>query len=1499
MKKYIFITLYFQTAISSFSQSTIFVDKDAVGANNGSSWTNAYSDLSDALNYATDGDQIWIASGTYYPGGSAPKRDTSFYIQVTNLSIYGGFSGVETDITQRAIINNETILSGDIGSEQDTSDNVYHVVVNDTNRVTSIDGISVKYGNANDDEHYYGGGIVNYGMLTLKNDSVSENFARKAGGGLYSEGPLIVDSSYFRSNGVIDRIVNDSDGGSGLWISEKSELSNSHFFENNITSFSNSNAGYSAIFAMDSLKSIGLKIYNNASRGIQFLRPGEVIIKKTLVDRNESVGIYINSGGQADSIVILQSSIVRNGYHGIELGYNAGYDVFIISSTISENGYDGIRGYSNQWGYLLNSTLVNNKESNINFFSYFLLSNNIFQNEIGVNISAGNFLSDGYNIINDNGIRQFDYRPGDIFGDPQNMIKPGSEYERFDDAIDIGVHELNDNIGDLPVHPLKYASIAVNKGSLTSVLEDFGVTVDQAGSPFIDAPDIGAFESPVTVEQISTSELKIHGFEQFVNSNVTLSRSMDGINYSEIGTFPSSQQDFLDINLEINTGYYYSANIDFGSDSLLSYTTFGRTLPELPSAPEQFTLDPASPVRINLSWKDNSSLSDSIDGFVIERSYQDENNYIDLADVPAGINFFSDASIEDAGRYYYRIYSYNEVGNSHYATANDEPLAMDTVYVKEDGIPCCYGQSWESALNSIWNGLTAAGEGNMVWVAEGTYNVGGDYGIQISKSGQKLYGGFSGNETSLDQRDPVNNRTIITAEAGSESDHTDNWERIFWIYGDSNKTLIDGFVIEGNYSSNFWKSAMEITGNADIHFNNMVFENNVAPSGAACIFQTGEGEIKITNSVFKNNFNPDINGSPNDCIIRTYLTSHNKKRSNLTIDNTSFYSNEIETDKFESAIISLRSGDLRVENSSFYDNEGGIVYTDGTSSTEIRNSSIYNNLGDSEVILGNSNLSATIVNSTISGNEGTGAYITTRLSDPPIVLNSTIVGNLKGLLAPGPVDVGNSIIALNDEDVFYYSDQGIRVNSLGNNIIGFIDESFISSSQTDLFGSLSNPLDPLLFELSDNGGLTKTHALMAQSPAVDAGGISEFRGEQILLDQRGESPVGTPDIGSYQSAFTKPLVQNPIADQEGEESIKFELDLHDDLFFDAGNDLSDYSVLLSDNSALPEWLVYDISNKTLRGTPSSADVGSYSIKVSASDEYYTISDVFELKIVGINDSPELITPIEDFGTLEDSELRFVISSEAFQDPDGDEIQFEIEMSDGFDFPEWLTFSKSDSLLHGIPGNSDVGKYGLKVVASDAEFSVFDQFTLTVTNVNDPPIALEDELFLELKVDSVLHIILNEIFLEIDSNDSLTYTGDLPSWLMLDNAELFGVPSISDIGNWNFNIQAFDISGESAEISVTLNVLNKESIIETGLEHSQFLIYPVPATDFIRVQSKYLQCEFDVYLFNSNGRMVMEESFNNNSGKYLEIDIRGLTPGQYFILIDTENTPFSVSKIFVK
>ncbi len=179
--------------------AVIYVDKDATGTNNGSSWADAYTELADAIKNHSSG-EVWVAAGTYKPlydftGSATPAdpRDKTFFLK-NNMAVYGGFSGSETALAERNITANPTILSGDIGVAGNTADNAYHVVwARNVNSTAVLDGFTISFGRANgafSTHRIFGGGMFvgDYNQLgvvpnpVIKNCTFTNNFGGNGGG---------------------------------------------------------------------------------------------------------------------------------------------------------------------------------------------------------------------------------------------------------------------------------------------------------------------------------------------------------------------------------------------------------------------------------------------------------------------------------------------------------------------------------------------------------------------------------------------------------------------------------------------------------------------------------------------------------------------------------------------------------------------------------------------------------------------------------------------------------------------------------------------------------------------------------------------------------------------------------------------------------------------------------------------------------------------------------------------------------------------------------------------------------------------------------------------------------------------------------------------------------------------------------------------------------------------------------------------------------------------
>lgn len=174
----------------------LFVDKGAIGANNGSSWLDAYNNPQAALVMARCATElvteIWVAAGTYKPDFD-PTTDTytgdraATFQLLNGVALLGGFAGNEDpatfDVTSRDFVTNETILSGDLLEDDgpnfaNNSENSYHVVTGSGTDATAIlDGFTITGGFANETvPNNHGAGIlIISGSPTLNNCAVSYN----------------------------------------------------------------------------------------------------------------------------------------------------------------------------------------------------------------------------------------------------------------------------------------------------------------------------------------------------------------------------------------------------------------------------------------------------------------------------------------------------------------------------------------------------------------------------------------------------------------------------------------------------------------------------------------------------------------------------------------------------------------------------------------------------------------------------------------------------------------------------------------------------------------------------------------------------------------------------------------------------------------------------------------------------------------------------------------------------------------------------------------------------------------------------------------------------------------------------------------------------------------------------------------------------------------------------------------------------------------------------
>jgi PKD repeat protein len=197
----ILFLLVLVTPLKAFS-APAYVDENAGGTNDGTSWQNAYTDLQQALSAVVSG-EIWVAAGSYKPG--ATRADT-FQLK-NNVALYGGFNGTEDTLDQRDPSIHQTILNGDLLGDDyyrfvnghavwsNAGDNSHHVVTGSGVDATAVlDGFVIAHGYARPvgfegPEIEAGGGIIiRNGSPTISNTKIDGSSGHYGGGAYVDQG---------------------------------------------------------------------------------------------------------------------------------------------------------------------------------------------------------------------------------------------------------------------------------------------------------------------------------------------------------------------------------------------------------------------------------------------------------------------------------------------------------------------------------------------------------------------------------------------------------------------------------------------------------------------------------------------------------------------------------------------------------------------------------------------------------------------------------------------------------------------------------------------------------------------------------------------------------------------------------------------------------------------------------------------------------------------------------------------------------------------------------------------------------------------------------------------------------------------------------------------------------------------------------------------------------------------------------------------------------------
>ena len=363
----------------------IYVDHDANGLNDGSSWENAYTFLQDGLSYARsdpNADEVRVAQGTYKPDANSADPNGSgdryaTFELINGVALKGGYAGFGHPDPNACDGNlYTTILSGDLSgndsefpienlpSDPNRSENSLHVVTASGTDETALLSAFVITGGSGGNS---GGGIYISGGGPMISKCSFENNSAGNGGGFAcrdNSNPQVFDCTFIRNSTGIET-------GSGGGVSSNLstiKLFNCTFKQNiarNSTGMSNTN-GECTLVTCKFIENEGL--YGNAlylqgkTNGPDFFDTYCTLINCIFTgnlsrDTIRPSGLFIDCVSNA-----VLTNCIFNGNSGAAIHGSAAFYkccVLLTNCTISGNIGNKVGGISNNENSRTQFTLAN------------------------------------------------------------------------------------------------------------------------------------------------------------------------------------------------------------------------------------------------------------------------------------------------------------------------------------------------------------------------------------------------------------------------------------------------------------------------------------------------------------------------------------------------------------------------------------------------------------------------------------------------------------------------------------------------------------------------------------------------------------------------------------------------------------------------------------------------------------------------------------------------------------------------------------------------------------------------------------------------------------------------------------------------------------------------------------------------------------------------------------------------------------------------------------
>lgn len=435
------------------------------------------------------------------------------------------------------------------------------------------------------------------------------------------------------------------------------------------------------------------------------------------------------------------------------------------------------------------------------------------------------------------------------------------------------------------------------------------------------------------------------------------------------------------------------------------------------------------------------------------------------------------------------------------------------------------GSSWSDAFKTVTGALDAAGAGDEIWIARGTYLE------RITlKAGVKLYGGFDATETLLSARDWSANRSILDGEAAGTVVTVEP--------GADGATRIDGLVIRNGRGG--LGGGVQVLDGSPVIANNWIVRN-VATNTGGGIYLATSAALVVSNRIAGNwltNYQDFVmaggggivssNGSP---LIR----------DNQIVDNRAHYGGGIRIWEGTAQI----TGNIVVGNRSS-DLAGGVEVARASvviAGNRIAGNVVFDGPGGGLSIVGpgESTVRGNLVLANHARYNDGGLFAATDDSSRLLLVNNTFLGN-RGYNGHAVTIYGTNFEAVNNLVAFGGSVRVFSPDNWRNNCVFGNDGANYEGGIDDPTGTNGNiSVDPML-------GWSRERAeyhLQPGSPCVDAGtieGISlgdlDIDGEARVLG--GMVDIGADELGGEPMSFVPRIVRVSVSGDDANDGLSWE-----------------------------------------------------------------------------------------------------------------------------------------------------------------------------------------------------------------------------------------------------------------------------------------------------------------------------------------------------------------------